>query len=195
MFCGIEHFAADRNNLTSVRPRAGGSVDLRNTLLLSPSARCFYSCETSMPHSGSGLPTGRTHFRQKAQDGTSRIDWIAPRNRSAPASHSWGILLAERMGFEPTRRLNTVYSLSRGAPSTTRPPLHLRRCGVFPAWVNPAIPLGVGGRTSRKLQSRMQKALPEERLRSSDRRSDRPRQPSAGRGAFRSAASGRPSAR
>ena len=31
--------------------------------------------------------------------------------------------LAERMGFEPTIQLLTVYSLSRRAPSTTRPPL------------------------------------------------------------------------
>ena len=30
--------------------------------------------------------------------------------------------LAERMGFEPTRPFR-AYSLSRGAPSTTRPPL------------------------------------------------------------------------
>ncbi len=31
--------------------------------------------------------------------------------------------LAEREGFEPSRRLNAPYSLSRRAPSTTRPPL------------------------------------------------------------------------
>ncbi len=31
--------------------------------------------------------------------------------------------VAERMGFEPTIRLLTVYPLSRRAPSTTRPPL------------------------------------------------------------------------
>src|SRR5690606_899359 len=34
--------------------------------------------------------------------------------------------LAERKGFEPSRQLLTVYSLSRGAPSTTRPPLRRR---------------------------------------------------------------------
>ncbi len=32
-------------------------------------------------------------------------------------------VLAEREGFEPSRRLFTPYSLSRRAPSTTRPPL------------------------------------------------------------------------
>src|SRR5690606_27461162 len=32
--------------------------------------------------------------------------------------------MAERKGFEPSRQLSTAYSLSRGAPSTTRPPLH-----------------------------------------------------------------------
>ena len=34
-------------------------------------------------------------------------------------------VMAETMGFEPTRRF-PAYSLSRGAPSTTRPRLHLR---------------------------------------------------------------------
>ncbi len=34
--------------------------------------------------------------------------------------------LAERMGFEPTKGFHP-YSLSRGAPSTTRPPLRGRR--------------------------------------------------------------------
>ena len=32
--------------------------------------------------------------------------------------------MAEREGFEPSKRLYTPYSLSRRAPSTTRPPLH-----------------------------------------------------------------------
>ena len=31
-------------------------------------------------------------------------------------------ILADRKGFEPSRRL-PAYSLSRGAPSTTRPPI------------------------------------------------------------------------
>ena len=34
------------------------------------------------------------------------------------------IKVADRMGFEPTRGL-PLYSLSRGAPSTARPPVHL----------------------------------------------------------------------
>ena len=34
--------------------------------------------------------------------------------------------VAERKGFEPSRRLQTAYSLSRGAPSTARPPLQER---------------------------------------------------------------------
>ena len=56
------------------------------------------------------------------------------------------IPLAERMGFEPTRRLNTVYSLSRGAPSTTRPPLRLRKWPVSISAstriAGPDVPLG-----------------------------------------------------
>ena len=38
-----------------------------------------------------------------------------------------GASVAERMGFEPTIRLYTVYPLSRRAPSTARPPLQGRR--------------------------------------------------------------------
>ena len=33
-------------------------------------------------------------------------------------------LMAERMGFEPMKEL-PLYTLSKRAPSTTRPPLHL----------------------------------------------------------------------
>ena len=33
--------------------------------------------------------------------------------------------MAVREGFEPSIRLQTVYSLSRGAPSASRPPHHL----------------------------------------------------------------------
>lgn len=50
--------------------------------------------------------------------------------------------MAERMGFEPTIQLLTVYSLSRRAPSTTRPPLrcagHSRRAAAEQA--NPQPP-------------------------------------------------------
>ncbi len=35
--------------------------------------------------------------------------------------------LAEREGFEPSMELLTPYSLSRGAPSATRPPLQLAK--------------------------------------------------------------------
>ena len=39
-------------------------------------------------------------------------------------SHSESIyLMAERMGFEPMKEL-LLYTLSKRAPSTTRPPLH-----------------------------------------------------------------------
>ena len=33
--------------------------------------------------------------------------------------------MAEKEGFEPSIELQTLYSLSRGAPSATRPPLRL----------------------------------------------------------------------
>lgn len=53
--------------------------------------------------------------------------------------------MAEKKGFEPSRRFNTICALSRGVPSTTRPPLQdglvhekeagvqelFARCGVF----------------------------------------------------------------
>ena len=35
-------------------------------------------------------------------------------------------VLADREGFEPSKRLITVYTLSRRAPSTARPPVHFR---------------------------------------------------------------------
>ena len=38
--------------------------------------------------------------------------------------------MADRKGFEPSRRL-PAYSLSRGAPSTTRPPVHLSGYAVW----------------------------------------------------------------
>ena len=37
--------------------------------------------------------------------------------------------MAEKEGFEPSIGLQTLYSLSRGAPSATRPPLRL--CGAY----------------------------------------------------------------
>ena len=39
------------------------------------------------------------------------------------SSYFNGLKVAERMGFEPTRQLITICALSRGVPSTTRPPL------------------------------------------------------------------------
>jgi hypothetical protein len=41
--------------------------------------------------------------------------------------------LAEGAGFEPARRFITVYTLSRRAPSTARPPLHCRHVTASPA--------------------------------------------------------------
>ncbi len=35
------------------------------------------------------------------------------------------MMVADRKGFEPSRQL-PAYSLSRGAPSTARPPVHLQ---------------------------------------------------------------------
>src|SRR5699024_10348492 len=43
------------------------------------------------------------------------------------------VCLAEREGFEPSKGLQTPYSLSRGAPSATRPPLRI--FGFFDAAV------------------------------------------------------------
>ncbi len=36
-----------------------------------------------------------------------------------------GRFVADWEGFEPSKGLQTPYSLSRGAPSATRPPIHL----------------------------------------------------------------------
>ena len=59
--------------------------------------------------------------------------------------------MAERQGFEPWRRL-PAYTLSRRAPSTTRPPLRWKRCYTKPEQmrkrealdVRDSILLGVG---------------------------------------------------
>ena len=59
----------------------------------------------------------------------------------------WGNL-AERKGFEPSIR-SPVYSLSRGAPSTTRPPLQLRGLPVVARACK-----GVGEKTREESQSR-----------------------------------------
>ena len=51
---------------------------------------------------------------------------------SAATASNQIVKMAERKGFEPSIRLLTVYSLSRRAPSTTRPPLRgaLNRGGL-----------------------------------------------------------------
>ena len=52
-----------------------------------------------------------------------------PESQTAESALTWRKtgnatgLGAEREGFEPSKRLITPYSLSRRAPSTTRPPL------------------------------------------------------------------------
>ncbi len=38
--------------------------------------------------------------------------------------------MAVREGFEPSMRLQTTYSLSRGAPSASRPPHHLAEAHI-----------------------------------------------------------------
>src|SRR6185437_3696476 len=58
---------------------------------------------------------------------TCRIQSYTASDRLAKSRCRFG-QLAERKGFEPSRRLNTICALSRGVPSTTRPPL---RCGPF----------------------------------------------------------------
>ncbi len=51
---------------------------------------------------------------------------LRPRNRIFPQQYKWVIWVAERQGFEPWRRF-PAYTLSRRAPSTTRPPLRWTR--------------------------------------------------------------------
>src|SRR5690606_15479564 len=63
----------------------------------------------------------RGPWRNGADRGGSRRH---DRDRDARGWRIRGMKLAERMGFEPTIGL-PLYALSRGAPSTTRPPLRL----------------------------------------------------------------------
>ena len=60
---------------------------------------------------------------------TCRIQSYTASDRLAKSRCRFG-QLAERKGFEPSRRLNTICALSRGVPSTTRPPLRWRVCGL-----------------------------------------------------------------
>ena len=55
------------------------------------------------------------------EPGSNRLSPL--QNQSGPFRSA--LILAEREGFEPSIRLLTLYSLSRGAPSTTRPSLRL----------------------------------------------------------------------
>ncbi len=68
-------------------------------------------------------------------------DWATTRNANAQKDNSLKRQVAEREGFEPSRRL-PAYTLSRRAPSTTRPSLRIRGC-----------PLGAGlaGRERRNI--------------------------------------------
>jgi hypothetical protein len=54
----------------------------------------------------------------------------APRPGAVPPPAWPGEAGAEREGFEPSRGLNTPYSLSRRAPSTSRPPLLVTAVGA-----------------------------------------------------------------
>ena len=49
------------------------------------------------------------------------------KNEKNPIDVSIGLNMAVKEGFEPSIRLQTVYSLSRGAPSASRPP-HRKLC-------------------------------------------------------------------
>ena len=65
-----------------------------------------------------------SHGRRRSQEPTAKSRRGA--GRCAPArtlSRLEGIVLAEREGFEPSIRFLGVYTLSRSAPSTARPPL------------------------------------------------------------------------
>ena len=56
------------------------------------------------------------------------IPTVPTGNKKTPRKAGFFYCLAEREGFEPSKGLLNPYSLSRGAPSATRPPL---RDGVF----------------------------------------------------------------
>lgn len=49
--------------------------------------------------------------------------------------------MAERVGFEPTIRLNTGYAISNRAPSTTRTPLRANQATLYPFLENSVLTL------------------------------------------------------
>jgi hypothetical protein len=60
-----------------------------------------------------------------ARFGSNGVQIRGPRSPiiKKPATRAGFLMMAEREGFEPSIGLLTLYSLSRGAPSATRPPL------------------------------------------------------------------------
>ena len=64
----------------------------------------------------------------EAESGSRRLAETASAAGGAESLGRRLVWLAEREGFEPSKGLNTPYSLSRRAPSTTRPPLPVPAC-------------------------------------------------------------------
>ena len=64
----------------------------------------------------------------EAESGSRRLAESASAAGGAESLGRRLVWLAEREGFEPSKGLNTPYSLSRRAPSTTRPPLPVPAC-------------------------------------------------------------------
>jgi hypothetical protein len=71
------------------------------------------------------LSLAQLHLPCRAKRGKRRVPRAFAPASAAPES-DLGYVLAERVGFEPTIRF-PVYTLSKRAPSATRPPLRARR--------------------------------------------------------------------
>ena len=72
--------------------------------------------------SAASAKSRNARFHHSHEFGRRRVS-VAVIRSDPPAIPFDGRQPAEREGFEPSRRFNTPYSLSRRAPSTTRPPL------------------------------------------------------------------------
>ena len=101
------------------------------------------AASSERPHQGQGIACAKTpspprgagaghlslHFAgrgtqvQKGRGLGEEVD--VPHGFMWPATRRRRLSVAERKGFEPSRSFH-LYSLSRGAPSTTRPPLRRR---------------------------------------------------------------------
>ncbi len=145
-------------------PGIGGSLLTRNRRWYTRSA---VKRAVALPLREGGARPDRREGLDREGDKTNghRRAPLPPRTaregRPIPPDGVLGFELAEREGFEPSRELQTPYSLSRRAPSTARPPLRVERGYQVAGWCDqlhsPHIPPGRRASASATAHRRMRR--------------------------------------